>query len=136
MRKPLDSPLIDDTAKYLIFGQHLAVKSKDTPAWWGTILAPGRNAVHGLRSDPGLALLHVVLAEEKLAVQVAGLDGVHINLLAQRIHLLYFELSKLARTPILTISISTKPVRTRVFSNSQPMPPAPTANTLACSTCG
>jgi hypothetical protein len=40
----------------------------------------GAEAAHGLSGHPGLALAHVALAEEELAVQVAGLDGVHVDL--------------------------------------------------------
>ena len=43
-------------------------------------LGGGSESLDGLRSDLCLALAHVPAAEQELPVQVARLDGVHVDL--------------------------------------------------------
>lgn len=45
-------------------------------------LCIGSERVHSLRSSFGLAFPNMFPSEQKLAIQVAGLDGVHIDLCA------------------------------------------------------
>lgn len=46
-------------------------------------VALGPEAAHSLSSHLGLALAYMTLSEEKLTVQVARLDGVHVDLHAR-----------------------------------------------------
>ena len=106
--------------------------------------ACGRSEVlHCLRGYQSFALANMPLAEEKLPVQIAGFDGVHVDLrVAAR--LLYYCVFYLNSPPQhcntfaqpfarllaqLTTSMFSKPLRTSVFRSSQPIPPAPTART-------
>lgn len=118
---------------------------------------------HRLSRHRRLALPHVPLAEEELAVQVAGLDGVQVDLQQQEKQQRQQQQKGRARGAVTTImcciwqppcgrregrpasaerrrqrttSICLNPVIASVFMSSQPMPPAPTASTRAAATCG
>lgn len=79
----------------------------------------------------------MVPPEEELAVQVARLDRVHVDLRARRAARQSRHLTRPGkrgvryRSRARTISMSSKPLSTSVFSSSQPMPPAPTISTAA-----
>jgi len=121
-------------------------------------LGARRKRLHHLRRHLRLALADVVLAEQELAVEVAGLDRVEVDLLVWRLDKGGGEQVKaktaaskarahstaaaaavllcpprIAAKPSnqLTTSMSSNPDSTSVFRSSQPMPPAPTARTFA-----
>lgn len=81
--------------------------------------------VGGLFSYNGFRPLDVLLREKELSVQIGQVDSIQINLRDNRMSIL-----PSSGVALLTISMFLKPAVTTFFSNSQPMPPAPTSKIL------
>lgn len=85
--------------------------------------------IEGQGTLPGhlrFALADVLLVEQELAVEIADIDRVQVDLKGS----CEKSVGEKFSAGELTISICLKPHRTRFLRISQPMPPAPTTSTL------
>jgi hypothetical protein len=83
------------------------------------------------------AFSNMAVPEKELAVQIAGLDGVHVDLHSHLHEKRPWNAATCISVAVrqLTSSMCSNPVSTSVFRSSQPIPPAPTQRTLAFFTC-